>query len=149
MKVKIRTAKKEDLKAILDLLSELDIDNYKVLDLQSAEKILNRIQSYPNYNIYVAVINNEIIGTFELLIMDNLAHSGMPSGILEDVVVRPDFRGQGIGRKMMRFAIKECKKAKCYKLMLSSNIKRIHAHKFYESLNFKKHGYSYEIRIDK
>jgi GNAT superfamily N-acetyltransferase len=94
------------------------------------------------------LLNDEIVGTFELMIMDNLAHSGMPSGIVEDVVVRPGFRSQGIGKKMMQFALDECKKAGCYKMTLSSNIKRERAHKFYESLGFKKHGFSFQIDID-
>jgi len=35
---------------------------------------------------------------------------------------------------MMEHAIAECRKAGCYKLALSSNVKREGAHRFYESL---------------
>ena len=35
----------------------------------------------------MAELNGEIVGTFALLIMDNLAHLGAPSGVVEDVVV--------------------------------------------------------------
>ena len=80
--------------------------------------------------------------------MDNLAHLGLPSGIVEDVVVRSDFRGKGFGKKMMQFAVEKCKKANCYKMTLSSKINRERAHHFYESLGFEKHGYSYQIKFE-
>lgn len=94
------------------------------------------------------MLNNEIVGTFELMIMDNLAHMGAPSGIVEDVVVRSDIRNQGIGKKMMLFALDECKKNGCYKMTLSSNLKRERAHRFYKSLGFDKHGYSFQVKSE-
>jgi len=35
----------------------------------------------------------------------------------------------------------------CYKLTLSSNLRREAAHAFYESLGFTKHGYSFLIEF--
>lgn len=147
MDLSIKKAKKSDLPDILSLYADSDIDNGKMLDLNSAQDIFDKIAKYPNYNIYITLINNKIVGTFELLIMDNLAHMGLPSAIVEDVVVHSDYRGQGVGKKMMQFAFKECKKAGCYKMVLSSNIRRDRAHHFYESLGFKKHGYSFQINF--
>lgn len=147
MNLQIQKACKSDLTSILNLYAESDIDNGKKLDLTAAEKLFDKILSYPNFNVYVALSNDKIIGTFELLIMDNLAHMGLPSAIVEDVVVHSDYRGQGVGKKMMQFAFEECKKAGCYKMVLSSNIRRDRAHHFYESLGFEKHGYSFQINF--
>ena len=140
--VEIRPARREDLAAILALYADLETDG-KVLALPAAESILERMQRYPNYTVYIAVVEDQIVGTFELLIMDNLAHMGAPSGIVEDVVVHPAWRGRGIGKQMMLFAIEQCRQAGCYKLALSSNLKREAAHRFYEALGFQKHGYSF------
>lgn len=85
--------------------------------------------------------------TFALLIMDNLAHGGAPSGIVEDVVVRADHQGLGLGKMMMHFAMDVCRQAGCYKLMLSSNQKRVTAHVFYESLGFDRHGFSFVVPL--
>ena len=148
MDLLIREAKETDLGSILKLYADPDIDNGEVLDVSNAKKLFQKIESYPNYNVYIAIINNEIVGTFELLIMDNLAHLGTPSGIVEDVVVRSDFQGQGVGKKMMLVALDECRKNGCYKMTLSSNLKRERAHRFYESLGFEKHGYSFQIKFD-
>jgi GNAT superfamily N-acetyltransferase len=140
--VEIRPARREDLAAILALYADLETDG-QVLDLPAAESIFARMQQYPNYTVYVAVAEGQIVGTFELLIMDNLAHMGSPSGIVEDVVVHPAWRGRGIGKQMMHFAMEQCRQAGCYKLALSSNLKREAAHSFYEAMGFQKHGYSF------
>jgi GNAT superfamily N-acetyltransferase len=66
---------------------------------------------------------------FALLIMDNLVHHGSPSGIVEGVAVDPEFQGQGIGRQMMQVAMAQCQAAGCYKLSLSTNLRRKDAHR--------------------
>jgi hypothetical protein len=47
----------------------------------------------------------------------------------------------------MEYAMQKCKELGCYKLSLSSNVKRENAHKFYESLGFIKYGYSFVVDI--
>jgi GNAT superfamily N-acetyltransferase len=101
----------------------------------------------PNYKIYGAKYNGKIVGTFSLAIMDNIAHLGKSSGLVEDVVVDKNMRSKGIGKKMMEYAIEICRNNNCYKMSLSSNIKRERAHNFYEKLGFEKHGYSFSIMI--
>jgi len=46
---------------------------------------------------------------------------------------------------MMRHALRLCDEKGCYKVALSSNLKRERAHAFYESLGFAKHGYSFRL----
>lgn len=48
---------------------------------------------------------------------------------------------------MMKYAIEYCKKYGCYKVSLSSNLKREKAHHFYESLGFRIHGYSFLLEL--
>jgi GNAT superfamily N-acetyltransferase len=147
MNIEIRTATENDLQDILNLYAQPEMDNGRVLSIADAQKIFNRIKKYPNYSVYVALMNNVIAGTFALLIMDNLAHIGTPSGIVEDVAVCQNNHGKGIGKKMMQFAMQKCKEFGCYKLILSSNVKREKAHQFYESLGFKQHGISFHVDI--
>ena len=147
VKVEIREAIDADLPAILSLYAQPDLDDGKVLSIERAQKILARIRSYPDYRIYAAKAGEEIVGTFALLIMDNLAHMGAPSAIVEDVVVDPDWQGKGIGKQMVQFAVERSKDLGCYKLALSSNLKREVAHRFYESLGFRRHGYSYFVEL--
>ena len=104
----IRQAKKQDLAAILAILAIYEPEE-RALSLEEAEVIYKRILLYPDYNIYVAVINNNVVATFALAIMDNLAHMGSKSGLIEDVAVLPEFQGQGIGKAMMEYAINICR----------------------------------------
>lgn len=144
--LEIRPATQTDLPAILALYAEIELGGSGT-DLARAERVFERIRRYPNYTVYVAVADGVIIGTFALLIMDNLAHDGAPSGIVEDVVVHPSRQGQGIGKQMMLLAMERCRSAGCYKLVLSSNLVREQAHQFYESLGFKRHGYSFVVSL--
>ena len=139
----IRIANEEDLAEILELYSQ--IDNEQVLELDDAKRIFNRMKEYPDYNVYVALVDGVIVGTFALAIMDNLAHMGSKSGLIEDVVVSEQFRGKGIGKQMMAYAVEVCREKQCYKVCLSSNLKRHNAHRFYEKIGFKIHGYSFLV----
>ncbi len=145
--VSCRVATQADLADILRLYAQPDLDG-RALSLPEAERLFERIAQQPDYKLYVAVRDGQIVGTFALLIMQNLGHWGTPSGVIEDVAVDPACQGQGIGGIMMRHALKICGEKNCYKAVLSSNLKRERAHVFYESLGFERHGYSYRVLFD-
>jgi GNAT superfamily N-acetyltransferase len=147
MNINIKEATLKDLSSILNLYSTV-LDNGNILTNEQAEILFKKMQTYPNYKVYIAENEEEIVGTFALLIMDNLAHQGTPSGVVEDVAVLNDLQGKGIGKLMMEFAMEKCKEAGCYKLVLSSNVKRTEAHAFYESLDFEKHGFSFRVMFE-
>ncbi len=149
MDIKIREAMETDLSDILSLYKQLATDDDKCLTLDSTKTQFNKLKSYPYYKIFIAENSNETVGTFALLIMDNLAHSGSPSGILENVVVDREHQNKGIGKTMTNFAMSLCKNSGCYKLALSSNINRADAHAFYKSLKFEQHGISFKIDLKK
>ena len=95
--IKVRQATAADLPAVLELYAQPDFDNGRVLPLEEARRLLARFAAYPDYTLYVAENHSRIVGSFALLVMDNLGHLGAPSGIVEDVVVSPEFHGAGIG----------------------------------------------------
>lgn len=140
---------KSDLTAILHLYTQPEMDNGQILSLEEAEVLFDKFYQYPSYRVFVACDGELVVGSFALLIMENLAHKGTPSGVVEDVVVAVEHQNKGIGKQMMRFAVNECRNAGCYKMILSSNLRRLGAHRFYESLGFEKHGYSFVIRMEK
>ena len=143
--IAIRRAERADLPAVLALYAQPDLDDGKVLPIAEAEHIYAQFARYPDYTLYVAECDGRVVGSFALLVMDNLGHLGASSAIVEDVVVDPALHGEGIGQAMMGFALAEAGKKRCYKLVLSSNAKRERAHRFYESLGFERHGYSFRI----
>jgi GNAT superfamily N-acetyltransferase len=143
----IRPATAADLPAVLALYAQPDMDDGDVLPIPEAERLLARFAAYPDYTLYVVEDGPRVVGTFALLVMDNLGHRGAPSAIVEDVMVAPDSQGSGVGQRMMAFAIERAREKGCYKLMLSSNLKRERAHIFYEKLGFERHGYSFRVDL--
>jgi GNAT superfamily N-acetyltransferase len=142
----IRTADESDLEEVLRLLAQPAMDDGRVLSLQQARVVFSEMCRVPNYRLYVAVQGHSVVGMFALLIMPNLGHMGTPSGVLEDIVVADGWHGTGIGRRMVGHAIELCRAKGCYKMVLSSNLRRKEAHAFYEHLGFERHGYSYRIQ---
>ena len=145
----IREATAADIPAVLALYAQPELDDGKVLPVGEAVALHARFARYPDYTLYVALAGDTIVGSFALLVMDNLGHLGAPSGIVEDVVVAPQRQGSGIGQAMMRFALDRCREKRCYKLVLSSNAKRARAHAFYEQLGFERHGYSFRVDLNR
>lgn len=144
----IREAREEDVAEILKLYrdAELGVENEFTVEQACAQLAVFR--KYPSYRIFVAVEEGRVVGTYELLIMDNMAKGGRKSGVVEDVAVSPDYRGRGVGRALMMHARELCRQASCDKFVLSSNLKRTEAHLFYEALGFEKHGFSFHVQLE-
>jgi ribosomal protein S18 acetylase RimI-like enzyme len=145
--VTVRPAAEADLAAVLALYAQPGMDDGRMLPLAEARRLLARFAAYPDYTLYVAELEREIVGTFALLIMDNLGHLGAPSAIVEDVMVAPAAQGRGIGQAMMAFARRKAMEKRCYKLVLSSNAKRERAHAFYEQLGYERYGYCFRLDL--
>jgi GNAT superfamily N-acetyltransferase len=143
----IRAAGADDISSVLRLYAQPDLDNGIVLSDEEGRALHARFSRYPDYTLYVAELDGKIVGTFALLVMDNLGHLGAPSGIVEDVAVAPAFHSYGIGRAMMAFAVDRCRDKGCYKVMLSSNAKRERAHLFYQKIGFERHGFSFRLNL--
>lgn len=144
--IEVRRATVADLAAVVRLHQQLGPAEPSLADAEAA-RIFERMSRYPDYALFVAEEDGAIVGTFVLLIMDKLAHGGRPAGVVEDVVVDERRRGRGIGAVMMRAAMERCRERGCYKLALSSNARREAAHGFYESLGFKRHGFSFQVDL--
>jgi GNAT superfamily N-acetyltransferase len=143
MKLTVRVAARGDIPAVARLLAEMD--NEPPMPLARAERLFREMARYPDYRCYLAYEGDEPVATFTLLIFDALVHGGSREALLDGVVVTAARRGQGIGRAMIQEAMRLAANAGCYKLALSSNIKRKDAHRFYESLGFQQHGISFAI----
>jgi len=143
----IREATAADLPAILDLYAQPGMDDGAKLPLPEAEALLARMATYPFYKLYVVEQGGRTVATYALLVMENIAHLGKPSAIVEQVMVAPESHGLGLGKLMMAHALEVARSRGCYKLALSSNVKREAAHAFYDNLGFERHGYSFKVEL--
>ena len=113
------------------------------LEINLAKDILKKIILDKNHTIHVAELDGKIIGSTTLLIEQKFIHEGGCVGHIEDVVVRKEFEGQGIGMKLVMSLLDIAKQRKCYKTILNceDNLKP-----FYERIGFKQK--SNEMRFD-
>ena len=91
------------------------------------------------------VLEGEVVGRAYLVLVQNELHPE-PYALLEDVFVKEEYRGRGIGKEIVRKAIEKARELGCYKIIATSRFEREKVHRFYESLGFKKWGF--EFRID-
>lgn len=145
--MRIRRATNADLGAVLELYAEAGLAGETPVSADEARDILARISRYPSYRLWIAETDGGIVGTYALLVADNIAHAGRPYAIVEQVAVARQRRNAGIGTLMMRHAMDLAIEAGCYKLMLSSHVTRTDAHAFYEKLGFARHGYSFVVAL--
>lgn len=143
--IAIRAAGTADIPALLALLAILDTAGDQPVGDDEAATTLTVMARYPSFRTFLAERDGRALGTYTLIIMENLGHRGRPSALVENVAVHPDARGLGLGRLMMEHARSLCRERCCYKMALSSNLVREEAHAFYEHLGFEKHGYSFRI----
>ena len=110
---------------------------------KKADIIFDKISKDPNYVIYVAEYNGEIIGATTLLIEQKFIHDGGKVGHIEDVVVRKNHQGKGVGKKIVNALLKYAQKKGCYKTILDCSDELV---PFYENIGFKRHSNS--MRFD-
>lgn len=144
----VRQADENDSETLVHLYRQLDPGSGRP-DGNTVRALLARLRSYPDYRVYLAFRNGRIAGTFAMLIMDTLGSRCAPAAVVEDVVVDESERGEGMGRLMMEFALEKAREAGCYKLVVSSNLGRADAHRFYDAIGFRKHGFSFVVEPER
>jgi len=124
------------------------MDDEAPLPLATMRERFALMRRYPDYRCYLMTGADDVpLGTFSLLVFPVMVHDGRPEALLEAVVVAPCARGQGIGRRMMREAMRLAREAGAAKLALSSNARRLQAHQFYRQLGFTEHGISFSTDL--
>ena len=113
------------------------------LEYNSAKSILEGILENENHIVHVAELDGKIVGSTTLLIEQKFIHEGGFVGHIEDVVVKKEFEGQGIGMKLVISLLDVANKKKCYKTILNCEDTLI---PFYEKIGFKQK--SNEMRFD-
>ena len=105
------------------------------------KKINESIFSSDEVDGIVALEKGNVIGYASIHYIKKITRK---SGIIEDVVVKENQRGQGIGKLLVNNLIEKAKKNNCDKIILSSSEKNL---KFYQKLGFQKNEFEMIMRI--
>jgi len=89
----------------------------------------------------VALENEIVVGYASIHYLKKITRK---SGVIEDVVVKENQRGKGIGKLLVKNLIEKAKQNNCDKIILSSSEKNL---KFYQKLGFKKNEFEMIMRI--
>ena len=152
-KTAIRKATEEDIPRILELyreLAELSIATSQAESRRSPSpddyrRVFAEIGAFPGYELLVAEYQGEVIGTMILVTVPTLSHSALPWLYVDNAVVDHRYRGQGLGKLLMEYAIGRAKETGCYRVGLTSGKRRHKAHRFYRSLDFQVTSYGFRL----
>ena len=139
--VVLREATAEDVSAIVDLLSADQLGATRDSatteeELQPYLRAFRAIETDPSHQLVVAKYGTEVVATMQLSFLPGLARRGALRAQLEAVRVRADFRSQGLGTQMFRWAIANAQRRGCALVQLTTDKSRIDAHRFYDRLGF-------------
>lgn len=128
-----------DIPQLCGLLEQLFAQEVEFTpDVKTQTKALQEILSDSKLGkIFVAKENIKVVAMVNILFSISTA-LGTRVGILEDMVVDADYRGAGIGTKLIEFALKSAKEEGCKRVTLLTDVDNLQAHKFYMDEGFSK-----------
>jgi len=129
MNITVRKLTRDDLEC-----GYLEIfDPERNVDYKHANEIFEKISLSSNHLIFVAIVNNELIGTVTLIIEPKFIRNGGIIGHIEDVEIKKKFQKQGIGKFIIQKVLDYAEKNGCYKTILDCNDNVM---SFYEGVGF-------------
>lgn len=136
-----RPATIKDLPDIVRLLADdflgAQREQYEDPLPESYLRAFEEIDADKNNHLIVAEKEGEVIGTLQLTYTPSISFRGGKRATVESVRVDQRFRGKGIGRDLMLYAIGRAKEEGCISMQLTTNAEREDAHRFYRDLGFE------------
>ena len=132
--ITIKSLDKSHSSDVVNILIDSFSDNYD-------KEINESIFSSDEVDGIVAMEEGNVLGYASIHYIKKITRK---SGIIEDVVVKENQRGKGIGKLLVKNLIEKAKKNNCDKIILSSSEKNL---KFYEKLGFHKNEFEMIMRV--
>jgi GNAT superfamily N-acetyltransferase len=105
------------------------------------------INADPNQKLVIAELDGALVGTLQLTFIPGIARLGETRCLVEAVHIAPTHRNLGLGSEMIGWAISEARTRGCGLVQLTSNKKRLDAHRFYERLGFNKSHEGFKLSL--
>jgi ribosomal protein S18 acetylase RimI-like enzyme len=142
MNLNFRQATREDLPEIVRMLADDFLgstrERYENPLPESYVKAFEEIDADKNNELIVAERDGEVVGMLQLTFTPSISFQGGKRATVESVRTDSKYRGHGIGKELMRWAIERAREADCISMQLTTNSERTDAHRFYENLGFKR-----------
>lgn len=105
------------------------------------------ISTDPNQKLIVAELDAHSVGTLQLTFIPGINRLGETRCLIEAVHIVPTHRSIGLGSEMILWAIEQARGRGCGLVQLTSNKKRLDAHRFYERLGFSKSHEGFKLSL--
>lgn len=105
------------------------------------------IEADPNQRLVIAEYEGKRVGTLQLTFIPGIARLGEFRCLIEAVHIVPTHRNLGLGSEMIDWAIEQARARGCGIVQLTSNKKRLDAHRFYERLGFSKSHEGFKLAL--
>ncbi len=137
MNLRIRKAKANDISHLCSLLAILlDQEAEFKPDRELQERGFKLLLANPEKGFAVITeLDGEAVAMCTVLMTISTALGG-PAAVLEDVVVRPEHRGKGIGSAMINEVKRMIEEAGCLRISLLTDNDNARGQKFYSSHGF-------------
>lgn len=149
--VRFRDARQSDIPVIAELChaGATDPDRYPPLDAADPayRELFAAIDADTNHRLIVGEIEGLVVATLQISYLPGLPERGW-RGQLENIHVRADRRGRGIGSTMIAWAVERCRERGCWIVQLTSNKARTDAHRFYGALGFSPTHEGFKLKLD-
>lgn len=148
-RIRIRKARASDLAALTALYAELHLDDYdyRPPTARAMRTAFDAIANNRDHHLVVAVASGKVVGSLHVMIFRHLGHGLHPAAIVENVVVSASQRSRGIGELLIIEAVRIARRRGCYKLSLTTNVRRARAHRFYERLGWRRSHFGYSLGL--
>lgn len=133
----ILPASKNDVDAICHLLAELFVQEADfAANADKQANAVNAILASPEQGqILVLKIDKQLVGMVSLLYLISTAMGGKVA-MLEDMIIAPEQRSQGLGQQLLNAAISFAREQGCLRITLLTDADNQRAHQFYQRQGF-------------
>ena len=149
--ISIRRAIEADVAAIVAMLADDALGRAREdASLPLAQPYLDAfaaIDGDPNQFLAVMTDGDDVIGTLQITFLAGLSLRGAWRGQIEAVRVASGRRGEGLGQRLLEWAMDKCRERGCRIVQLTTNKSRTDAHRFYERLGFKASHIGYKLEL--
>jgi GNAT superfamily N-acetyltransferase len=140
MSIAVREMRPPDISACRLLLFQLGYD----LTLQEVKQRYSAIQEKQDHAVFLGEQNGKVVALLHLY--ERPAFDKPPEVIVQALVVDQNWRGTGVGKKMMNVAERWAANRGFSSVALTSSASRSGAHSFYERIGYKAEATSHLFR---
>lgn len=140
----ILEANYQDLDKVFALMNELENGTLeKNMFVKQFQRCLE------DKNVYIYLYKDDTVKGCITLYVHHYLHHRFKTGEIGELIVKKEYRSQKIGKQLLDYVEEMGKKLNLEEISLSSGMKRVDAHCFYEQNGYVKDHFAFEKKLKK